>query len=919
MPTIADRRFAEILVRRGLVPESAVRGCLAAQADARRRGEERRLGGILLERGHLDPKALVAAILDVRAAILAGEEGPEDLSAAIVPALGEMLIAEGAIDEGQVREALAIQEALQEQGIRLRLGDVLVERGWVERAVVEAKATGQERSAGGEAQPRLPSPLGRVQALDPEDRRFANLALGRELVSRLQLHDACDIQAVYRKWSIEKRLYELLEELKYLNAEDSARLFQEIESEVPVRPRRLAVKARGKRIGEVALSMGLVEPAALDAALDLQRALAKRKFQRPLGSLLVEMGALSEGDLDRVLASGPQGDGKDAPVGEDVLRDRRHAWIGAGVLGVVLLGALAAFELREGPVPTRDAGLRTALAERPPTPRASRQDYERDMSGRGLVPRNGGWVTAGEARRIDEEEVADRRRAEGRVLHEGRWVLLHDLRHELQRKQAERLGLIEVDGEWYTPEEVRTLRGGDAPGTALTNSTVRPLAEAGGRLALQVAVEPVSGGERIHFHGRAENFPERTIVRVLLLARQEPPGRRLIEQRALCERGTFQGVLEPSGPPYFPDRYRLRVEADEIDGGIGAEVPADRRAAEAAEAFLGVREEVESSLSLLRSLLARSRRIETVPADRRPVELDRLAESMVDAALSPSADARYRGAPCREARLRVRSLPGSPWLDPERDLDALESELDRIQADLWTGAALFGEGLEGCRRLAATLASDARRVGAGASPDRSRAASAWFLAEELAGHSRDLQAAIDGGEAESRGFAGPWLGRLRALLGRCERSGDPLARAVADAIGSLAMVWSEPDAASREDLDRELAAIAADQADPRVLEVVLDAERARIRDLLAELADHAADEPEEWAAWSDDWTARVLRSLEDAAPTARSPGSAGPGTGILQAGSLLLEAREARVSVRAGGSPEAVQPLEDRIRGLLDR
>ncbi len=903
-------------MRKGLVAESAVRGGLAAQAEARRRGEDRRLGGILLERGHIDQKALVAAILEVRQALDVGEEA-RDGAETVVPALGEMLISEGTVSEAQVQEALAVQEALREQGLYLRLGDVLVERGWVDRSLVEDRANRQERWPAEKTQPNLPRPLERVQALDPEDRKFALLAVGREMISRLQLHDACGIHAVYRDRGIEKRLYEVIEELKYLTPEDTAGLLEAVEKEVPVRPRRTGVKVRGTRIGDLALERKLVDPESLEKALDLQKALARRHFQRPIGSLLVEMGALSERDLDRLLALQQKRSGKETVVDEDSLRSRRQAWVGVVAIAVVLACAFAARSLYvSSPPGGLGPGIRSVETGPQPPAAEAREAFEREMARRGLVRHEERWVDPAEKRRLVEAAREDRYRSEGLVPYRGRWMRREDLAGILARETGERLGLVEVAGEWYTPEEAAALRGDRSAPPREPTGVVRTYADGGDRLSVEVAVESTPSGERIHFRGECA-FPDRTMVRVLLLSRRD----RLDQKIALSEQGRFQGVFDPSTRPWFPGRYALRVEVDEGESGLAADVPYEVRPAEAAEAFLEIRDEIESSLGLLRSLVARSHRAGLLPETERPAELDDLALAMVDAVAVPAADLRWLAAPCREARRRLRSLPGSPWLDPEGDLDALEEELDRVEVDLWSEVAVAAGGAEECRQLAGALAEEARSLAPDPEgPLTASSRTCWLLAEELAGRHREFEAAVADGRAPSPEFAGPWLGRLRGLYARCARlARDPQVRAVAEAAGRLAAAWAAPDATSREDLARQVSAISAAQADARSLAGVIDDERDRVRDLLQELAGHGADEPEAWQAWSDDWTARVLRALEGAAPIARAPSAAEPGAKILQAYSLLLELQEAHAAVRSGHPPaEPIADTEKRLLALLD-
>lgn len=122
------QRLGEMLVRTGVISYKQLDEALVTQARLAQQGKSFRLGTILLRLELIQPEQLEAALVAQieRLPALKRSDGPQRI--------GEYLIQQGIVNWAQVSEALRLQVELQRQGLRVRLGEVLVSCGYVERS-----------------------------------------------------------------------------------------------------------------------------------------------------------------------------------------------------------------------------------------------------------------------------------------------------------------------------------------------------------------------------------------------------------------------------------------------------------------------------------------------------------------------------------------------------------------------------------------------------------------------------------------------------------------------------------------------------------------------------------------------------------------------------------------------------------------
>ncbi len=122
-----ERRLGEIYLELGLVPRDAVDDVLAGRDSVRRR-----LLGNLHGASETDPLEEVLREEGMRKDS-SGAGRPGSLEAMRRLRLGRLAIHQGKVAREQVREALVIQLRLRELGADLRMGRILVDRGWLEK------------------------------------------------------------------------------------------------------------------------------------------------------------------------------------------------------------------------------------------------------------------------------------------------------------------------------------------------------------------------------------------------------------------------------------------------------------------------------------------------------------------------------------------------------------------------------------------------------------------------------------------------------------------------------------------------------------------------------------------------------------------------------------------------------------------
>lgn len=125
---------------------------------------------------------------------------------------GRLAVLNRMVSQKQMEEAILILAKLKRMGIRRRLKDVLIERGWVAPAEMVELEEIQARSQA------LPADVEEGVYVAPQDvERFARIAMDHDLVPMLDLQEARDTCAKMRELGLRPRLGVVLREKGYLS------------------------------------------------------------------------------------------------------------------------------------------------------------------------------------------------------------------------------------------------------------------------------------------------------------------------------------------------------------------------------------------------------------------------------------------------------------------------------------------------------------------------------------------------------------------------------------------------------------------------------------------------------------------------------------------------------------------------------
>ncbi len=740
-------RFAKAALARGLLSREAVRDCLEEAVRRERRGEEAPIGRLLHERGHLSTATLVRSAL-----LLAGPAAPDadGRGGRVLPRIVRVLLAEGRLGEGDAFQALAVQDSLQAQGIAIRIEEVLVHQGLVDAATLaegERRPVGAPPPAGEAVGSSLPDDAALLAGADREDRLFAKLAIALERVGRIQVRHAFAVQSIYARHRLSKRLYEILEELRWLTSEETEqiRLVQARRMEIAPRPERVE---RPTRLDPARLSIEThVSPRALAAARALQSELAGSGLERPLATIALELGGISPRGLARLERRAV------AATGVRRVRDRAPAIAAASVAAFAI--ALIA------------AGPWTSRIEPVPVVTVARQGPDED----------GGRVAGEMARRAPaRDRQVEPVEASPMVVLGGEWV-----------EPAAAL-----DGSRQGPEQ----GGSDWVAAVVWSGPMRPIAppevpveDAKDWMALQATHEIGPRGARVRIAGAAD-LPDGTVVAVEVLVRATV----VLRTHAALENGAFEHCFDQLRP-LFPGTWMARVEIDgagqpdQVTRRIGAgsrrfarEVEFEVEPAQARPERARAREEIESSLAIARSF-ARALRASPSPAAAVPIVAALRLPSVRDGAL---------GRPFASARKRLDALAGMPCPEDAAAVGRLESELDRVEAVLWREELELegsGAGFELVR-----LVEDEAREDRTTAVAPARETDLWLLARTIERRAAELGAAQERARQDQGAtwmpFASKWLPRLRLLSLSVQRlAGSNATAELEAAIAALGRLW----------------------------------------------------------------------------------------------------------------------------------
>ncbi|MBI4617319.1 MAG: hypothetical protein HY720_27160 [Planctomycetes bacterium] len=287
----AGALFGRIASNLGLVSGAAVEECLRIQEEARARGENPPLGRILYERGHLSAACLVDSIIAIQEHLR--QTGQEIPLRPWLPQLGQILIEGGHLPAARIEEALAIQDALREQGLPVRLGDLLVERGWTTRATIE--------TALADARTEIERRFGAGR-----NTRFAALAVKAGLITAQEAEECLEIQAKEREQGIDRPIGRVLYEKGTVDTVQIARHILEIQ----IALRGLSPAATSESferafppLARALVAKGLVTSDQVREALAIQSGMESQGLVRELQDVLLAQGWVTLQAIEEALGS----------------------------------------------------------------------------------------------------------------------------------------------------------------------------------------------------------------------------------------------------------------------------------------------------------------------------------------------------------------------------------------------------------------------------------------------------------------------------------------------------------------------------------------------------------------------------------------------------------------------------------------
>ena len=139
MPDARDILFGQIALEKALVSQEQLDAALKQQEG----GDARQLGMILIETGHLDEDEL-DIVLEVQRERLArtANNSTSKLSDVL---FGRLVVARKLATQGQVNECIREQASLESMGMFVRLGEILVKKGYLNEPQVEEVAAYQKK------------------------------------------------------------------------------------------------------------------------------------------------------------------------------------------------------------------------------------------------------------------------------------------------------------------------------------------------------------------------------------------------------------------------------------------------------------------------------------------------------------------------------------------------------------------------------------------------------------------------------------------------------------------------------------------------------------------------------------------------------------------------------------------------------
>jgi hypothetical protein len=142
MPDARDILFGQIAIEKDLVTQEQLDAALKQQSG----GDARQLGMILIESGHLDEHEL-DIVLEVQRERLARTARTADNSTSKLSDVlfGRLVVARKLATQSQVNECIREQASLEAMGMFMRVGEILVKKGYLTEAQIEEVAAYQKQ------------------------------------------------------------------------------------------------------------------------------------------------------------------------------------------------------------------------------------------------------------------------------------------------------------------------------------------------------------------------------------------------------------------------------------------------------------------------------------------------------------------------------------------------------------------------------------------------------------------------------------------------------------------------------------------------------------------------------------------------------------------------------------------------------
>ncbi|MBI4612461.1 MAG: hypothetical protein HY720_02520 [Planctomycetes bacterium] len=200
-----DLELGEILVEMGFLSKSAVDDILASRTRIRRRlGRD---ATALADASPVEDSGVQRAV-DVSI-------DPERLAEVRRFRLGRLAALKGAVPADRVRECLGIQIRLKELGVVKRLGEIFVEKGYLQVPELARLLAVQKRN------------LSRIRWVDPSeslgrtenDRLLAGALVENSILPEEEVRECCYVQRILSGLGLEETLAEVLVDKEYMDAE----------------------------------------------------------------------------------------------------------------------------------------------------------------------------------------------------------------------------------------------------------------------------------------------------------------------------------------------------------------------------------------------------------------------------------------------------------------------------------------------------------------------------------------------------------------------------------------------------------------------------------------------------------------------------------------------------------------------------